>query len=98
MKIEREFYRLNAPFKGLPVGTVLLKGGYQANSDGEFEGNQEYFDLTTEIRTGISYSYYDLPEGILSDTSEDEARYFGNEFDAYYEGNYKPNPSFDANR
>lgn len=84
----RTFFKLKKEYKGFAEGTVLLKGDKTL-------GEQEYFDITTEIRTGVSSSLFDVPIEFLQPVEERIAKQYNLSFNTFYQNNYKVDPYFD---
>lgn len=67
---------LKKEYGGFREGTVLLKGDVYDPLDpivinGDVQAGQEYFDMSTEISTGHSYSLYDIPSELLKPANEE---------------------------
>ena len=69
-------FRLKKDYANLKKGTLLLHGFTT-------EDGIEYYDISTEMKTGHSYSYYNIPYKLLEyelddATIKDVDKYFKN--------------------
>ena len=89
------FYQLNVDHGSFPKGTILLKGDFcegPINTDNPT--GQEWFNLSTELTTGHSYSEYNIPEEKLIHLPESVSKVLRDWFDTFYKGNYAPKPEW----
>jgi hypothetical protein len=70
MKTENLF-RLKENFNGFLANLLILRGSGLVDPD---DGKIEYFDVSTEMKTGECYSVYDIPEELLIPASEEDIR------------------------
>jgi hypothetical protein len=80
------FYILTEDFKGFEKGIILLEG-IEANPNFTDEKGIEYFDVTTEVNEGYSYSVYGIPLDVLKPSCNDVELTDG--FTAFIANNYK---------
>ena len=65
-----QVFILNKNLLNLDKGTLFLRGGFSKD-----ENSVEYFEMTTEMKTGHSYSYYNVPnEYITKACKEDQVK------------------------
>jgi coproporphyrinogen III oxidase-like Fe-S oxidoreductase len=60
-------YKLKEQINNIPKGTLFFKGSWN-----EEEKAFEYFDMTTEMLNGNSYSHYRIEEYLEPSSSEEE--------------------------
>ena len=77
-----EFYKLTKDSGGFNKGTIVLLG----NKD-----TMEFFDITTELSTGNSYSSYEIDTDNLSEFNIEDSAKIRLMFDEYINDNYKLN-------
>jgi hypothetical protein len=81
-----KFYILKETYRGFDKGTVLLKGN-EADLNLTDETGIEYFDITTEVTNGHSYSVYGVPAELLIPSGNDDQ--LSAAFKAFIGGNYQ---------
>jgi len=77
-----DFFKMLDDYDGFKKGTVVLLGDLNT---------MEYFDITTEMTTGQSYSAYNLPPSILEKFEPKQQSELTKIFHKFVEENYKIN-------
>jgi hypothetical protein len=80
-----KFHILKENYKGFNKGTVLLEGG-EADPSVTDETGVEFFDITTEVTEGHSYSVYGVPAELLIPSGNDQE--LRTAFDVFVDNNY----------
>jgi hypothetical protein len=67
----KDLFKLSENYNGFLKNTLMLKGNGPVDP---VDGKVEYFDVSTEMKTGDCYSVYDIPNNLLMPVSEEEIK------------------------
>jgi len=83
------YFKLKEDYAGFKKGVILLKGDFiKEPYDEDGDVGQEYFEITTEMTFGHSYSTYDVPSNLLEPIDEETSKEINKIFQAFINDDY----------